>query len=247
MSASTIAVIVVVAFMIGLSKGGLGGPVLVALVAPVLSQIMPVSQAVGITLPLLLVGDIMALIAYWRAWDMGYIRLMLPPAIVGVAFGIVLLTVLDDKALRLALGLFSVLIVAYKVGSARLKALAYSPRQWHGVLAGWASGFGSALANVGAPPFIAYMLLQKVDPRPFIGTTTLLFSVINVLKLPIFLATGVLTAQGAISVAWAMLIIPPAVLFGSWAVKHFTPQAFEALMTVLLFIGGLYLIGQGIG
>jgi uncharacterized membrane protein YfcA len=247
MSASTIAVIVVVAFMIGLSKGGLGGPVLVALVAPVLSQIMPVSQAVGLTLPLLLVGDLMALIAYWRAWDMGYIRLMLPPAIIGVAFGIALLTTLDDKALRLALGLFSVLIVVYKVGSDRLKALAYSPREWHGVLAGWASGFGSALANVGAPPFIAYMLLQKVDPRPFIGTTTLLFSVINVLKLPIFLATGVLTAQGAISVAWAMLIIPPTVLFGSWAVKHFTPQAFEALMTVLLFIGGLYLIGQGIG
>jgi hypothetical protein len=77
MNAGTIALIVVIAFMIGLSKGGLGGPVLVALVAPVLSQIMPVSQAVGITLPLLLVGDIMALIAYWRAWDMGYIRLML--------------------------------------------------------------------------------------------------------------------------------------------------------------------------
>lgn len=246
MSEGTLALIVVIAFMIGLSKGGLGGPVLVALVAPVLSQIMPVSQAVGMTLPLLLVGDMMALIAYWRAWDMYYIRLMLPPAVIGVAFGIVLLTVLDDKALRLALGLFSVVIVTYKVGSDRLKALAYSPRRWHGILAGWASGFGSALANVGAPPFIAYMLLQKIDPRPFIGTTTLLFTVINVLKLPIFLATGVLTAQGALSIAWAMVIIPPAVLLGSRTVKHFTPKAFELLMTVLLFIGGLYLIGQGI-
>lgn len=246
MTTGTVIVIILIALMIGVSKGGLGGPVLVALVVPIASQVMPVSQAVGIALPLLLIGDAMAMIAYWRAWEMYYIRLMMVPAIIGAVFGLLLLKVLDDQALRLALGLFSVSIVLYKVGSDRLKFLAYSPRPWHGLLAGWMSGFGSGLANVGAPPFTAYMLLQKIDPRPFIGTTTLLFSVINVIKLPSFLATGVLTVEGILSILWVMPLVPPTVWLGRRAVDRFTPAAFEALMTILLLIGGVYLIIQGL-
>jgi uncharacterized membrane protein YfcA len=52
--------IALISFLIGLSKGGLGGPVLGAMIAPLLSQVMPVQQAVGITLPMLLTGDAIA-------------------------------------------------------------------------------------------------------------------------------------------------------------------------------------------
>ena len=79
----------------------------------------------------------------------------------------------------------------FKIASDRLASLAYQPRKWHGYFAGWASGFGSTLANVGAPPFTAYLLLQpKMTPRRFVGTTTLFFAVMNLTKVPGFIALG---------------------------------------------------------
>ncbi|NWG18028.1 MAG: sulfite exporter TauE/SafE family protein [Chloroflexi bacterium] len=230
--------------LIGLSKGGLGGPVPVALVTPLLSQVMPAAQAVGIVLPLLMVGDIFALWAYWRQWDTRQIRLLLPMAIIGIIIGTLLLASLADQdlLLRRILGLFTLLVVIYKVGSARLRKLEYRSRRWHGWLVGWLSGFGSALANVGAPPFTAYMLLQNVSPVTFIANTTLLFAIVNALKLPGVLLTGVLDLDQFVGVLWALPLIPPSIWLGRKFVDWVNPQVFEQLMVVLLFAASLALL-----
>ena len=46
--------------MIGLAKGGFGG--LGVLLTPILALVLPVAQAVGVLLPMLMVGDGVALI-----------------------------------------------------------------------------------------------------------------------------------------------------------------------------------------
>ena len=112
----TIAVVAAAALVVGLAKGGLGG-VAGALLVPLLSTIMPITQAVGVALPLLMVGDVFALRAYWRAWDTKYVRLMLPGAVVGIVMGILLLTSLSDDALRRLLGIFTLVVAAYKIAS----------------------------------------------------------------------------------------------------------------------------------
>src|SRR5262249_3826204 len=119
----------------------------------------------------------------------------------------------------------------------------YEHRDWHGYLAGWASGFGSALANVGAPAFTAYMLLQDVDPTVFIGTATLFFAIVNFLKLPInLLSSNILNLHLLASVIWVIPVIP----FGSWLGKRFVDRvnqcAFERLMLILLFGISLYML-----
>jgi hypothetical protein len=228
--------------LIGLSKGGLGGPVPIALIAPLLSQVMPVPQAVGITLPLLLFADVFALKMYWREWDMRYIRLMLPIALIGIVMGTLLLATLPDIVMRRVLGSFTLVAVIYKVASDSLKSLTYTPRNWHAYFVGWAAGFGSALANVGAPPFTAYMLLQKVDPTVFIGTTTLFFAIVNALKVPGVLLAHVLDVQQLVSVAWTLPIIPFGVWLGRRALSWMNPVTFERLMLVLLFCASLVLL-----
>ncbi|NWF71273.1 MAG: sulfite exporter TauE/SafE family protein [Chloroflexi bacterium] len=242
MSLDAIFIMALATLMIGLSKGGLGGPVPISLIAPLLSQIMPVPQAVGITLPLLLFADIFALRTYWGTWDKRYIRLMLPIAVLGVVMGTWVLATLPDLALRRVLGVFTLSAVLYKIASGSLKALAYSPRDWHAYVAGWASGFGSAVANVGAPPFTAYMLLQKIDPTPFIGTTTLFFAVVNALKLPGFLLAGTIDVHQLIGVAWTLPIIPFGVWLGRKALQWINPRLFEWLMLSLLLWASLTLI-----
>ena len=237
----TIAVVAAAALVVGLAKGGLGG-VAGALLVPLLSTIMPITQAVGVALPLLMVGDVFALRAYWRAWDTKYVRLMLPGAVVGIVMGILLLTSLSDDALRRLLGIFTLIVAAYKIASDSLTALAYSPRDWHGVLAGWAAGGASALANAGGPPVTAYLLLQKLPPLAFIGTQTLFFAAINALKLPGFLTANVIDLPLLLSVLWALPIIPLGVWIGKWVILRLNQRVFEWLMLILLVYAGVSLL-----
>ncbi len=240
-------IIAIGAIMIGLSKGGFGGPVFVALLTPLLTTAIPTGQAVGIVLPLLIFGDIFAVWIYWRKWDMRQIKLLLPASIIGIILGEILLLSLannnQNELLRRILGLFTLLAVLYKVGSARITSLQYHPHNWHGHLAGWATGFGSALANVGSPPFTAYMLLQNVDPMTFLGTSSLFFAIVNVAKLPItLLSKNVLDIQQFLSIVWVLPLIPIGIWFGKKFTMWISPKGFENFMLVLLFIMSLIML-----
>jgi hypothetical protein len=233
-----ILIVALVSLFIGLSKGGLGGPMLIPLLTPLLSQIMPAPQAVGTALPLLIAGDLFALRMYWGKWDMRQIKLLLPMGIVGVVAGTIVLAILtirpDDTLLRRIIGLFGLLVVVYKLTSERLKTIHYRSHQWHGYLAGVTSGFGSALANVGAPPFTAYMLMQEVSADAFIGTSTLYFAIVNVVKLPAVLRLGLVDLQAIQHLAWVLLLIPLGVWLGRWLVLRINHKAFEWTILILL-------------
>jgi uncharacterized protein len=235
-------IIVIGAVMIGLSKGGFGGPVLVSMLTPLLTLALPAGQAVGIVLPLLIFGDIFAVWIYWKKWDMRQIKLLLPSAVVGIILGeAVLLSLVSSNQndlLRRLLGLFTLLVVLYKVGSGWIKSLQYEPRGWHGYLAGWAAGFGSALANVGSPPFTAYMLLQDVSPISFLGTSSLFFAIANVIKLPFtLLNSNVLDVHQFLSIAWVLPLIPIATWIGKKFTLWLNPKTFENII-----LGGLFLM-----
>lgn len=235
-------IVALACLFIGLSKGGLGGPVPVAMLTPLLSLIIPPSQAVGIVLVPLLVGDVIAVSLYWRKWDSERIKLLLPWAIIGIIIGGVLLVALANSGqnliLKRILGAFTLLMVIYKVGSSQLTSLKYEPREWHGRLAGYLAGFGSALANVGAPPYTAYMLLQKMEsPVIFLGTTSLFFAIVNLLKLPLVLTNSkILDLHLLASILWALPIIPVGAWLGRKSLRVINPQVFEQIMLALLFV-----------
>lgn len=229
---------------VGLTKGGVGGPITGAVLLPLLVQAMSFQEAVGVMLPLLMFGDLFAMRAYWRRWDMHHIRLLLPSAVAGVLAGVVLLTTLPEVILWRLLGVITLGIIGYKILSDRLRALSYTPRDWHGWLAGVSSGFVSALANNGGPPVTAYLLLNRPQPLVFIGTITLFFTAVNLMKLPLYLATSVIDLDLLLSVALIFPVIPFGVWAGRWIVERIDQRVFEWLMIVLLVIASVILLTQ---
>jgi uncharacterized membrane protein YfcA len=240
MSVETLVVITAVGMLIGLAKGGFG-PVLGALATPVLSLTMPVSKAVAMTLPLLMVGDLFALPLYWRQWDMRQIKLLLPAAVVGVLIGTYLLSALPDSWLRPILGGSTLLLVIYKLAAGRLTARHYTPQDWHGAAAGAASGFGSAVANAGGPPFTAYLMLQNLSPAAFMGTTTLFFITVNAIKFPSFWLSGLMNRLSLP----LLLVALPVLLIGTGAGRYFVkrvdPKTFDTWMLGLLVAASVLL------
>lgn len=232
-------VIAVLGLLIGLTKGGfnaLGG-----LLTPLLSLVLPVSLAVGVLLPMLIAGDAFAVYTYWRQWDGRLVRRMLPTGVAGALIGTFFLVQLSANFLRLVLAVFVLLLVIYKLAGDRLEKLRYQPRAWHAPAAGLLAGIASGMFNNGGPPFNTFLLLQKLTPRAFIATTAIFFALLNLLKVPGFLYTGVLNVPLLISVWWAFVFIPLGLVAARWLILRVDPRAFEWIIIGLLVFSSLLL------
>ena len=233
-------VIAILGFMIGLAKGGFGG--LGALLTPLLAFVLPVTLAVGVLLPMLMVGDAFAVYMYWKEWDPGLVRRMLPPGIIGALVGTFLLSWLPPDGLRIVLGVFVLVLVAYRFVSDRIRAMRYRPRPWHAPAAGFLSGIASGMFNNGGPAFSSYLLLQKLTARPFIATSAIYFALLNLIKVPGFLYTGVLDLPLLFSLWWVFPFIPVGILVARVTLTRVSPLAFESIIIVLLIFSSLWLL-----
>jgi hypothetical protein len=233
----------VAAMMIGLGKGGLGSA-FAGVVTPIASIFMPVSEVVAYLLPLLIVGDWIALRAYWGKWDKVQLKLMLPPAFITVLLGTYLLANLPTGTLRHILGIVTLIVGTYKLIEVRLRRLQYAYRPWHGVIAGGMAGLGSGLASAGGPALTAYLLLVRMNPLPYIATSAIFFAIMNLLRLPGLYAAGVFDQEKLIRIIWFL----PLVWLGTWLgrdlIKRINPHHFERLMTTILIIAGMVLLVQ---
>ena len=240
-----IVIIALLGVMIGLAKGGLQG--LGALLTPLLSLVLPPALAVGVILPMLMVGDAFAVYLYRGEWDTALVRRLLPGAVVGALVGTFLLTRLPGNAMRVGLALFTLLAVGYKLVSSAIHRWRYQPRPWHAPTAGLVTGVASALFNLGGPPFNAYLLLQNTSPRTFVATTAIFFALLNLIKVPGFLWARVIDLPLLASVWWVFLFIPVGILLGRELIKRLNQPVFEWLVMGLLVATSLLLLWQGLG
>ncbi len=231
-----------VAFFIGLSKGGFGGA-LGALATPLMALVMPVSQVIGLNLPILILGDTFALLVHWRRWRFKLVLLLLPGAIVGISAGTFFITNVPTRILQITLGLIILIFAVYKLLEKRIAAgLAYRPQRWHGVLAGTVSGFSSALAHTGAPPISIYLLLQNIPPRTFVATSVLFFAIVNWVKVPYYLYAQLFDWQLLAALAWLLPLVP----LGAWVGRRFTARlkkaVFDRMIVFLLVVSAVLLL-----
>jgi len=242
---NTVYVAVVIAtlgFMIGFAKGGFNG--LGVLLTPILALVLPVASAVGVLLPMLMFGDVFAIYMYWNEWDLDLVRRMLPAGIVGALAGTVLLSWMSPNGMRIILGIFVLGLVAYRFVSDRIQAIRYEPRPWHAPAAGLLAGIASGMFNSGGPPINSYLLLQKLKARPFIATTAIFFALLNLIKVPGFLYTGVLNLPLLFSLWWVFLFIPVGIWVARMTLTRLSSSAFEWVIIVLLIFSSLLLFWQ---
>ena len=101
-----------VAFLIGLAKGGFGG-MPGTLAVPIMALVMPAKEALGLTLPLLMIADIFAVASHWRKWKRKLIFLLLPGAVLGVTVGTYVITNSPTEFLRTVLGIIILIFTTF--------------------------------------------------------------------------------------------------------------------------------------
>lgn len=231
----------------GISKGGFGSGAAFA-ATPFLALILPPQVAVGLMLPLLMLMDVTSLRAYWRQWDWCNARAMMIAAVPGVGLGLALFEYADPELLRVMIGVIALGFVAFQIARGRgwLRIRPAGFRVLPAALSGLTAGFTSYVSHAGGPPAAMHLLGQNLDKRTYQATTVLLFWWINLLKLPPFIATGVITAD---TFRVSLMLAPAAfvgTLIGVWAHSRIPERPFFAVIYVFLTLTGLKLVLGGL-
>jgi uncharacterized membrane protein YfcA len=237
------AVAVPAVILLGLGKGGFSG--MGALSLPLLAlQISPLKGA-AIMLPILMVQDVVTLWAYWRKWDWANLRAMFPGAAVGIFIAYLIAAYISDAMLQLVLGLICVVF-----GIRHLLTPTDAPPQPRsnpaGFIWGILTGISSMIANNGGPPAQIYLTPQRLPREVYVGTMSLLFFVINWMKVPPFLALGQFSQRTLETSAVLMPIAVIAAWCGVILVRRTSPEHFYKIIYGLMVLVGFKLVWDGV-
>jgi uncharacterized membrane protein YfcA len=239
-----------VALLVGIGKGGFGGGVGMIAV-PALSFAVPLPQAAAILLPILCVMDVFAVAAYRGRSSRTNLRRLLPGALVGIGAGTLAFGVLDERWLRVIVGLLAVTFaMQWIVALARRRGRAPAARpagRWSGVFWGAATGFTSTLAHAGGPPASFYLLPQRLHPTLFVGTTVVLFTAINYTKLLPYAWLGQLSVENLATSLVLLPLAPIGIKLGRWLHDRVDEALFYRIAYGLLLVTGLKLVSEGVG
>ena len=232
----------IVIFIIGLAKGGLSGT-LGVLATPLMTLVMPAHQVIGLLLPILIIADVFAVASHWQRWDQKLILLMLPGAIVGMGLGTLFIANISPETLKRGIGVIALIFIIYKLLESRIMRVThYTPRNWHGFVAGSLAGFSSTLAHTGGPPTVIYLLMQNISPRTFVATSALFFMVVNWLKVPSYFYIGLFDFELLGQVIWLLPLLPVSVWVGKRIADKINKVMFDRVMIALLAVSVLFLL-----
>lgn len=246
-------------FFIGITKSGFGsgvGLMIVPTMAIAMSHIpgRGPDAALGLMLPLLIAGDLMAVWQYRRLFSLGVIKRLLPATAVGVILGGLLLLWFHNQPPRLAvalirieIGIESILLVGLHWWRTRRgvqeKLL---PEPWRGHLAGGFAAVSSTLAHAAGPIVAMYLLPLKMDRRLFVGSCAIYFFILNTAKLPAYALSGMFTdASPVFAMQFLPLVICGAIV-GYWLNKRINDKLFSKIVYAITFLLGWYVLIDGL-
>ncbi|MGE0724233.1 MAG: sulfite exporter TauE/SafE family protein [Alphaproteobacteria bacterium] len=234
-----------VMFAHGVSKAGFGGAFAVATV-PLLSLVVSVPMAAAIALPVYCLMDAVGLWAYRRAWDGHVLLALLPAALLGFGAGILIVLLVDEAALRIGIGLFTLSHVALWAHRRRRLPAGRPAGQidaW-----GWGAfaGLASFVAHAGSAVLSMHLLRRGLPAATLVGTSIAFTAGLNQLKIPAFVALGQLDGT---TMATAAALMPAALLgmqVGIGLARRVPRATFELVCNALLTGAGAVLVIRGL-
>jgi uncharacterized protein len=230
--------------MIGVSKAGITG--LSILSIALFTQVFPSSkQASGLILPLLIFGDIVAVLTYRKHTQWHYLWRMFPWTALGVVLGYFTLGRISDHTAKAMIGGIIVSLAALSYLRRYVSASNADGKvavRWPvAALVGVMVGFITLIANAAGPLMAIYLVAMRLPKMEYVGTAAVFFMLLNLFKVPFMVDLGLITPQSF----GFNLMLAPAVVIGSvagrWVLVRVNQGLFEKLVLALSAIGGILL------
>lgn len=232
---------VIAAFIIGFSKAGVKG--LDVLNVLLMAVVFGGKASTGVILPLLCVGDILAVIVYKRHVEWKYFKKLMPAMVVGVLLGVWFGQGIDELLFKKVISVIIVFSLLLMIYTETAKNTSFPSKMWFSTSMGLLAGFTTMLGNLAGAISNIYFLALKIDKNTFIGTAAWIFLVINLFKLPfqvVFwnnITTKTLTLD---------LLVLPGLFIGFYLglklVGKVNDAHFRKLIMVITFLGALLIL-----
>nr|WP_300146643.1 sulfite exporter TauE/SafE family protein [Propionicimonas sp.] len=229
-------VLALCALLAGFSTTAISGVAM--LVVVLAAMVLPAKDSTGVALLIFLVGGAVAAWTYRRSVDWRLIGRLVVPVLVGIGLGALFLSWVDGLVLKRTIGVMLLALLALGLWPNRLAA----HTSGMGVAYGGLAGFATMVANAGGPPMNLYLLAAKYDKWRFLGTTAWFFLVVDLTKVPVLIALGIVRPDTAL----LAVVLAPLALLGAWlgrvTIAHLEQRTFERLVAVFVAISALGLV-----
>jgi uncharacterized membrane protein YfcA len=228
---------------VGVSKSGLAGVSMVHVL--VFAFVFGAKSSTGILLPLLIVGDVCAVWLLGRDVVWSYVRRLLPPALVGIVFGWLMLDRLDEATFRPLIGtIILVLSIGQLLRMWRQGLFANVPHsRWFVWMMGILTGVTTMLANAAGPVVALYLLAIALPKTPLIATGAWFFLILNLSKVPLSMNLGLIDGSTLLLNAILAPFVLAGLLAGRWIVRRISQQIFDSFLLVFTALAAIRLIG----
>ena len=170
------------AFLLGVSKSGIKG--IGVFIVTLMAIVFGSKVSTGIVMPMLIVGDIFAVMYYRRHTQWKYIVVLLPWMVLGVLLGVWYGADLPERYFKQMMALIIIVSVIIMYWWDRRKSTYIPQSYFFGSVIGILSGFTTMVGNLAGAFTNIYFLVMRLPKNNFIGTAAYLFFIINIFKLP---------------------------------------------------------------
>jgi uncharacterized membrane protein YfcA len=236
------ALAIIASLFVGISKGGL--PLIGILAVPIMSLVISPVVAAGLLLPIYVVSDMYGLWIYRHEYDKRNIAILVPAATIGIGIGWATAHITSEEVVKFMVGVIGMAYCLDAIVKSRRSPPAKPADIPRGIFWGTISGFTSFVSHAGGPPYQMYVLPQRLEKMVYAGTTTIIFAIVNALKLPPYWMLG----QINMASLEKCLILGPVSLVGAYvgykATKIMQPKLFFRAVEVALFLVAILLIKE---
>ena len=226
------------AFIIGLSKAGLRG--IDMMNVTIMAIVFGSKASTGIVLPLLCVADVIAVFYYHRHAQWNHFWKLIPWMVIGILVGVYVGKDLNEAIFRKLMAIIIIVTVVIMIAlEMRKKPLIPSNKLFVANM-GLAAGFTTMLGNLAGAFSNIYFLAMRMPKNDFIGTAAWIFLVINLFKVPfqVFFWKNI-----TLDSLYTDLLLLPAMLIGFWIglkiVSKIKDDSYRKVVIVLTFLGAI--------
>jgi len=185
----TLAISALAVLLIAFMRGAFGGGFAIIGI-PLLSLVLDPIAAGAVLAPMFIAMDVFAL-RYWSpgTWSRPDVVRLVPAAVVGIAAGFLLMRAIDARLTAIAIALVTLAFAGHwLIGGGVPRTEPRSTAK--ALLWGTAGGVTTMVAHSGGPPIAMYLLTLGLPKAVYAGTTSIVFTAINLAKTGPWLLLG---------------------------------------------------------
>ncbi|HBE68137.1 MAG TPA: sulfite exporter TauE/SafE family protein [Planctomycetaceae bacterium] len=232
---------------IGVSKSGFAGVSMLHVL--IFAYVFGAKASTGVLLPMLIIGDLMAICFFGKKAQWGEFRRLLPPAVIGVVIGTLVMKDLSEAVFTPTVGvIIFVLTLLQVVRLWRPETFDKVPHHWtFAWTLGLLAGVATMLANAAGPIVALFLLAVALPKLELVGTSAWFFLTINVIKLPFSYFVLDLISLESLSVN---LLFAPVILVGmlggKWLLGKMPQKLFDSFLLAFTGFVAIRMIFSGI-